>query len=313
MFFCAKPGHLMFRAVTIKFIGEANVHWSVTRSSGDNSTTTTHYRNSETYFNQQLCVYGQGTLGPHQNSTELPAGQSSFPFQFLLPSQLPSSFEGVYGYVRYIVHAAIDRPGKFVTNIQTVFTVLDILDLNFEPTARYPATMNDSKTLCCLCCVSAPITAEVHIDRRGYVPGEFISVNANVENGSSSKLPSTSASIIQNVTFKATTHSKTFTNKVIMVQGQGLDAGQSMQWNNQRLKVPALPPSMLRFCNIIDIQYLLQFRVVTPCGSRNLKLNVPIQLGNIPVQGFTPYSIPFPINDFPAGAPPAQPSALPNY
>ena len=43
-------------------------------------------------------------------------------------------------------------------------------------------TQNGSKTLCCLCCASGPIQAEVHLDRAGYVPGEFILVNGSVEN-----------------------------------------------------------------------------------------------------------------------------------
>nr|XP_002129778.1 arrestin domain-containing protein 3-like [Ciona intestinalis] len=301
---------MKMKAVKIKFVGKANVHWSESRGSGKNRRTV-HYRSSETYFEQTSYVYGQGSMGPYQNEKKLPGGQSNFPFQFILPPQLPSSFEGAHGYVRYVVHASIDKPWKFDPNTKTAFTVLDMLDLNQEQHARSPATMNDSKTLCCLCCASGPIAAEVHIDRTGYVPGEFIAVNANVENGSSSKLPGTSASIIQSVTFKTTRKSRTRSNTVVEINGQGMDAGKSLQWNNERLQVPALPPSMLRFCNIIDIQYHLQFTVVTPGTSINLRLNLPIQLGTIPLQGLTPYSIHPPMGSFPVSSPPVEPSAPP--
>ena len=45
-----------------------------------------------------------------------------------------------------------------------------------------PVTRNNSKTLCCLCCESGPIQAQVQINRAGYVPGEYIYVNATVDN-----------------------------------------------------------------------------------------------------------------------------------
>ena len=47
---------------------------------------------------------------------------------------------------------------------------------------KIPVSGNDSKTLCCLCCASGPIQAQVHLDRTGYVAGEFILVNGSVEN-----------------------------------------------------------------------------------------------------------------------------------
>ena len=42
----------------------------------------------------------------------------------------------------------------------------------------------DSKTVCCCCCESGPITAVLRLDRTGYVPGEVISCNAEINDGS---------------------------------------------------------------------------------------------------------------------------------
>ena len=38
--------------------------------------------------------------------------------------------------------------------------------------------------MCCCCCESGPITAVLRIDRTGYVPGEVISCNAEINDGS---------------------------------------------------------------------------------------------------------------------------------
>ena len=38
------------------------------------------------------------------------------------------------------------------------------------------------KFLCCLCCKSGPITGMIQLDRCGYVPGEAIQFNAEIQN-----------------------------------------------------------------------------------------------------------------------------------
>ena len=65
----------------------------------------------------------------------LAAGRYQYPFQFQLPHQLPSSFEGQYGRVRYSVKAVIDKPWKFDHEVKRPFTVISNVDLNLMPNA----------------------------------------------------------------------------------------------------------------------------------------------------------------------------------
>lgn len=64
---------------------------------------------------------------------DLPAGSYRYPFTVLLPKNIPSSFEGGIGYVRYTAEATIDKPWKFDHVTRTSFTVIGITDLNFQP------------------------------------------------------------------------------------------------------------------------------------------------------------------------------------
>jgi hypothetical protein len=66
----------------------------------------------------------------------LRAGEHSFPFSMMLANNLPSSFEGQYGYVRYTVKATLDRPWKFDHEVKEAFTVLLLSDLNLDPLNR---------------------------------------------------------------------------------------------------------------------------------------------------------------------------------
>lgn len=44
--------------------------------------------------------------------------------------------------------------------------------------------MEMTKNFCCLCCRSPPLTVNVDVPVRGFVPGQPIPVNMNIENQS---------------------------------------------------------------------------------------------------------------------------------
>ena len=76
--------------------------------------------------------YSTNLLGS-EAETELSVGNHAFPFSFELPANIPSSFEGKHGHVRYKITAAIDDPQK---KTELVFTVLTPYDLNKKEEAQ---------------------------------------------------------------------------------------------------------------------------------------------------------------------------------
>ena len=66
-------------------------------------------------------------------TTELSEGNHQFPFSVPLESNIPSSFEGQHGHVRYKVTATIDDPQK---KTEHFFTVLTPYDLNKNQDAQ---------------------------------------------------------------------------------------------------------------------------------------------------------------------------------
>ena len=65
----------------------------------------------------------------------LQPGSYKYPFQFQLPPDTPSSFEGHWGRVRYYVKATMERTWIFDYKLTSYFTVLQLLDLNTLPQA----------------------------------------------------------------------------------------------------------------------------------------------------------------------------------
>lgn len=66
----------------------------------------------------------------------MPQGTHSYDFYCALPSALPTSFEGTYGHIRYLVEVRMDRPWKFDHVFKQPFTVLSHCDLNLSPSLR---------------------------------------------------------------------------------------------------------------------------------------------------------------------------------
>lgn len=56
-------------------------------------------------------------------------GEHTFPFHYTLPAQLPASFHGRYGYVRYYCESSLERWRTKDTR-RVYFSVCNLADIN---------------------------------------------------------------------------------------------------------------------------------------------------------------------------------------
>lgn len=103
---------LLILGIKIKFLGEAKTEWTESQTvrneqTGKDEEQRNEVTGNEEYF--QISYYLMGSV--NAGDTELPAGVHSFPFTCALPPQLPSSFEGEFGYVRYTIKVTL---GEFL-------------------------------------------------------------------------------------------------------------------------------------------------------------------------------------------------------
>ncbi|XP_059165749.1 arrestin domain-containing protein 17-like [Physella acuta] len=281
---------MKMRGLRLKFEGKAHVYWSEESGTGDDKKTY-YYSATEKYFDQEVLLFG---IWPNQGSEakELPSGRHTFPFQFILPLGLPSSYEAGIGYVRYIVTCNIDRPWKFDPKTKRPFTIIALLDLNQQPNCMQPLQATSKKHLCCLCCKSGPIEATFKIERQGFVPGEAIKLFAEISNGSNRKMSKSYVDLKMISTFRATNKTKIVVRNVARVTRPPIEKQSEDTWSGEELVIPPLPPSFLAGCNIIDVRYVLQLNV-DPSGL-GLDLEVPFEIiiGSVPlmsvVQMFPP-------------------------
>jgi len=57
---------------------------------------------------------------------------TKYPFSFILPPELPQSFDDKIGHVRSKAKAIIDRPLNINNKAEVSFTVIRLVDLNLE-------------------------------------------------------------------------------------------------------------------------------------------------------------------------------------
>jgi len=226
------------KCLKVAMVGRGEVHWSEseTRSvtvNGEtrNETVTRDYRASESYLDQEAVVFHGQSLNP---------GTHLFPFTFLLPGSLPSSYESRIGHVRYFIKADIVRDWRWNHKTKQHVTVNGILDLNLFPSALQAGSSHNHKTLCCLCCRSGPISALIATNRTGFVPGEMIGFSAEVDNQSTREMSGSFLNLVEVVTYRTPQKNKTEQRVVAEIRRGRIGPGCQDMWEGVTMRVPSV-------------------------------------------------------------------------
>ncbi|CAL8109319.1 unnamed protein product [Orchesella dallaii] len=276
-------GEKTTQGMTLKFEGNVRVHWTVRKTergtgSGSDRTVTHNYNDWQRIFEFQNYLLGDG-----RSDVEIPAGESSYPFSFQLPPMnLPSSYMGIYGKVEYLLEANVIRSWKFDYNTKQYITVNGLVDLNNYPQAAEPGECETSKTFCCWCCATGPLCMTVRLKKRGFVPGEMVPLEVEVNNLSNRGVSDISAELVQEASFFAQGARNYSVRPVISVKrGKGVDPGDRDIWRLEMV-VPFVPPTNLGGCRLIDVQYVLMGEIHVSGVAFNLRLSCPVMIGTIP-------------------------------
>ncbi|XP_050698169.1 arrestin domain-containing protein 3-like [Eriocheir sinensis] len=262
------------RSLKVWIKGKAKVKWS--KGSGKNRRT---YTAVEQYFRQESLLW-QG----RDSGNRFGAGSRNFPFTFILPSDIPSSFTSPNGSVVYKLKAEADLPLRFDQSTHKMFSVNFMYDLNRDPLAVRPLMMEKEKTVCCLCCADGPIRLTMQAQRSGYVPGESLVVEGEVMNGSFSTIKYTEIKLVQQITHIARSHTHKVTRTVQRVYHPQVPTGGKDVWSSVPLPIPPVPASHLHHCNLIMIDYALV--LVAKLGTcRKAKVLAPVIIGTLPLRG----------------------------
>ncbi|XP_054440077.1 arrestin domain-containing protein 1 [Pteronotus mesoamericanus] len=278
---------LPFRAIRVSCTGSCRV---------SNKANDAAWVAEEGYFNSTLSLADKGSL---------PTGEHSFPFQFLLPATAPTSFEGPFGKIVHQVRATIDTP-RFSKDHQCscVFYILSPLNLNSIPDIEQPNVASATKKFSYKLVKTGSVALTASTDLRGYVVGQVLRLQVDVDNQSGKDTSPVVASLLQKVSYKAKRWIYDV-RTIAEVEGAGVKAWRQTQWQEQIL-VPPLPQSALPGCSLIHVDYYLQVSLKAPEAS----VTLPVFIGNIAVNQ-APLSPGPGLGPLPGALPTVVPSAPP--
>ena len=227
-------------------------------------------------------------------------GSHSFPFSLqLVGNNLPPSYEGTVGRIRYTLTSKIIKSGSLKRNktCEAVLTVASVVDIN-SPSLLQPQSMEVQKTLCCLCCASGPIVITARIPRSGYCTvTDAIPLEVIIENGSNRNIRNVAARLRKVVQYTARGHHRYDFVMLASIVSDRITAHGSLTWCPTPIIVPNTAPTMTN-CEIIKVNYCLDIVASVP-WAKNSSISFPITIGNIPLQSdhqpLEPYSHHWPL------------------
>ncbi|XP_036225693.2 arrestin domain-containing protein 17 [Bactrocera oleae] len=280
------------KGIVLKITGDANTSWeehsnrSTTDAHGRSSTEshTTYYRGHEDYIKSKTYLLSSS----ENQSSVIEPGIHTYTFACQLPPTCPSSFEGHYGYIRYLVKVELVRPWKFNQHFTRGFTVLKVMDLNYDsPLLRVPCKSEAQKVFCCWPCKTQPLKMHVSLPQSGYVPGQAIPVSVLIANESNIKVEELKIELVMLVCYYSQvplTHTKNERIAVLKLKGDGVSVHCKKQFN-YTLVVPATPPTCFNLCRIIQIAYQVEVVAKVKGWHADQVICVPVTIGNVPLLG----------------------------
>ena len=183
-----------YKQILVQLTGRCYCRWRIY----GNPMGQTHSTSHEPYFDSFISLWDS----QQSPDGKLPPGQYNWPFTFVIPASVPSSFEGKFGNIRYMLMGRIVTGAlKHNHDVMTVIPVQQLLQIT-DPRLLQPVRTEVQKTVGCLCCTSQPIVLTVAVPKTGFCIGDSIQLHISLENGSNRQLTLT-VNLKEQITFIA--------------------------------------------------------------------------------------------------------------
>lgn len=211
-------------------------------------------------------------------------GTHTYTFSCPIPVNCPSSYEGAYGHIRYMVKVTCIRSGSSNRTYTKGFTVLKLLDLNQESIMLKTAAYNESFENFCFF-LSQAVHLRVDIMQTGYVPGQMILVSSHINNETGADVKKLLITLNLVATYITDTPCMSTTSeKLCLVKKYcGPVSRHTSRDYAEVIRVPATPPTCDHLSKIVRISYEICVEAIMNHFMRNPKATVPVTVGNIPL------------------------------
>ncbi|XP_041644129.1 arrestin domain-containing protein 3-like [Cheilinus undulatus] len=277
-------GHISFEltketkitSITMAVRGKAHVHWS--RGGGGKRSRRRHYSAKLEFFNLQGYIMQDGNVSG--GTTKLQPGTHMFPFSCQLPQgDFPSTFHGPHGHIAYTLTVGINRPWHLCKDFVAQLNFVNRFDTN-QPLLGAPLSGSNSKTVCCLCCVSGPVTMTVSTEKKAFTPGETLKLICDFSNASTRTITPKIKLQQRQVYYTISRNSRTMVfKKLEFITGHPINPHTSFVRNEILLTIPTSASPSISNCSILEVEYFIEVRLCASFSS-DLTVLIPIIICN---------------------------------
>ncbi|XP_070543132.1 arrestin domain-containing protein 3-like [Ptychodera flava] len=282
------------KAIYLRFRGKASTEWlddiaPIIRTGFSNIT---RCCNDKFVLEERVNIWGKGKGGMlgTTDGKYLAVGEHRFPFRLRLPrEELPCSFEGQYGFVRYFASCILQRHRAADITVREGFTILgQPVDFKTMPEIQDQMGREQQKRVSCCVGPSSHIVLTAGTNRHGYIPGDKIAIKVDLENNSDRRVTRVNAALLQEVKYegkKVGSGKKCERSTVRIAKGltsAGCRAHGRLTWTGKAITLPPVPPSELQGCPFIDIRYFVQIQAFISGAPSCLEINFPVIVQTVP-------------------------------
>lgn len=258
-------GELDLNYVKIRIKGEEQAKWTKTKwvtSSNDRQSRNITYHQIVTFLSDNFDFL------PNVKEHIIKKGVHEIPFTFQLPNDLPNSFKGSIGHIRYWIEAEIEKSLlSFNHETQTNIFISSSLKANMIT----PVVHKKVQKYSCCFIKRGSIGINVSIPKNGYNGGETIPVSYDIINKKNVGID-IKATLIEKHIFIANKNKKENIDKHITIGGPVIEPGKQV---TDVLNVP-IPvntrPSIKS--KLIEVKYFLSIHIDD--NSSGIKFNIPV-------------------------------------
>lgn len=201
------------------------------------------------------------------------------PFSSKLPANLPPSFEGEYGYIRYVISAklaVVENSQLAEVKCQRLLTVVvGPQNSAFFDGLKTPVQREETLDIIG-CCRSGFVLIHFKVPKISYYAGEMVNAIVQFRNQSGKKISKANMALMQESRFQAQSRYESATDYKDMKRfidsvqlDKSVEANSEYEWI-ANLSVGIMPPTCSS--QLIDIQHSLKLSVET------VELSIPINL-----------------------------------
>ncbi|KAI8588868.1 hypothetical protein BDZ88DRAFT_396686 [Geranomyces variabilis] len=271
------------KLLRIRFSGivQTQLYKTETSVTNQNTSTITLFKELETFI---------GTILPGAEPEVLERGEHHFPFVFRVPAaQLPASFEGRCGRVRYEVACVLARPGNLNKLIHCPVTIPSTLDSSdLDMLERCQAT--DGAPVGRWFWKSGHLEVACSLPKTGYTSEEVVPLRIEITNHSGSGAILRDISLKQRVMYKIVNEVRgPNTERIHRINFTERFSSQTRKVNRY-INFP-LPPATIMSphirSTILTVSHVLVVKIISKARfSKPIKVELPITITGFPAVYF---------------------------